>query len=151
MAVYNILEEGDPVLREVCKEVPKISSNIHKLLDNMADTMYAAEGVGLAAPQIGISKRVVVIDVGEGLIELINPVILSTEGEETDIEGCLSFPGVSGEVTRAAKVTVEALDRHGDKKQYTGEGLLARAFQHEIDHLNGVLFVDRAKRVQKRK
>lgn len=150
MAIYKIIEEGDPVLKEKCKEVPTITPNIHKLLDNMADTMYAAEGVGLAAPQIGITKRVVVVDAGEGLIELINPVIINQEGEDTDIEGCLSIPEVVGEVTRAAKVIVEALDRHGNKKNYTGEGLLGRAFQHELDHLEGILFVDKASRIQRK-
>lgn len=150
MAIYKIIEEGDPVLKEKCKEVPTITPNIHKLLDNMADTMYAAEGVGLAAPQIGISKRVVVVDTGEGLIELINPVIINQEGEDTDVEGCLSIPEVVGEVTRAAKVLVEALDRHGNKKNYTGEGLLGRAFQHELDHLEGILFIDKASRIQRK-
>lgn len=143
MAVYQVIKMGDPVLREVAKKVPKVTVNILKLLDNMADTMRSAEGVGLAAPQIGISKRVVVIDVGEGLIELINPEIVSMEGEEIDTEGCLSIPGVQGDVKRAAKVQVRAWDRTGKTVTYTGTGLLARAFQHEIDHLNGVLFVDR--------
>lgn len=151
MAIYQILGENNPTLREKCKKVPKVNSNIIKLLENMADTMYAAEGVGLAAPQIGITKRVVVIDVGEGLIELINPVIISKEGEETDAEGCLSLPGVAGEVTRAARVKVKALDRNGKEQEYTGEGLLARAFQHEVDHLDGILFIDLAKRIQRRK
>lgn len=150
MAIYKIIEEGDPVLKEKCKEVPTITPNIHKLLDNMADTMYAAEGVGLAAPQIGISKRVVVVDTGEGLIELINPVIITQEGEDTDIEGCLSIPEVVGEVTRAAKVIVEAMDRHGNRKNYTAEGLLGRAFQHELDHLEGILFIDKASRIQRK-
>jgi len=143
MAVYQIVKIGDPVLREKAKKVPKITPNILKLLDNMADTMRAAEGVGLAAPQIGISKCVVVIDVGEGLIELINPEIIAREGEEIAAEGCLSIPGVEGDVKRAAKVQVRAWDRTGKTVTYTGTGLLARAFQHEIDHLSGILFVDR--------
>ena len=142
-AVYQIVKIGDPVLRETAKPVPKITPNIIKLLNNMADTMRAAEGVGLAAPQIGISKRVVVIDVGDGLIELINPEILDMEGEEIDTEGCLSIPGIQGDVKRAAKVQVKALDRTGKTVTYSGTGLLARAFQHEIDHLNGILFVDK--------
>lgn len=112
----------------------------------MYDTLRDAEGVGLAAPQIGISKCVVVIDVGEGLIELINPEIVSQEGREIDAEGCLSIPGVQGEVERAQKVTVKAWDRTGKMISISGTGLLARAFQHEIDHLHGVLFVDKMKK-----
>jgi peptide deformylase len=123
--------------------VPKITPNIHKLLDNMAETMYSAKGVGLAAPQIGVSKRVVVVDIGDGLIELINPRIVSQEGEHIDVEACLSVPNVQGEVLRAEKVTVEALDRNGKKVGYTATGFAARAFQHEIDHLNGILFIDK--------
>lgn len=142
-AVYQIVKIGDPVLREVAKEVPKITPNIIKLLGNMADTMCSADGVGLAAPQVGISKRVVVIDTGEGLLELINPQILAREGKEIDSEGCLSIPGVQGDVMRSAKVTVTALDRTGKKFTVTGTGLLARALQHEIDHLEGILFVDK--------
>lgn len=150
MAVYRIVEMEDPVLREKCRPVKHITSNILKLLKNMADTMYdCGNGVGLAAPQIGVPKRVVVIDVGDGLLELINPEIVSREGEETEYEGCLSIPGVRGEVTRAARVTVSAFDRTGNKVEYTGEGLLARAFQHEVDHLEGILFVDKAKSVEK--
>lgn len=142
-AVYQITKVGDPVLRENAKKVPKITPNIVKLLENMADTMRDGDGVGLAAPQIGISKRVVVVDVGDGLIELINPEIVSSEGEEIDCEGCLSIPGIQGDVIRAGKVTVEALNRFGKKFSITGEGLLARCLQHEIDHLNGVLFIDK--------
>ncbi|MEL7564482.1 MAG: peptide deformylase [Dehalobacterium sp.] len=145
-AVYQIVKIGDPVLREKAKKVPKITPNILKLLDNMYDTLRDAEGVGLAAPQIGISKCVVVIDVGEGLIELINPEIVSQEGREIDAEGCLSIPGVQGEVERAQKVTVKAWDRTGKMISISGTGLLARAFQHEIDHLHGVLFVDKMKK-----
>lgn len=151
MAVYRILEMGDPVLKEKAKAVPKITPNILKLLDNMADTMYDAEGVGLAAPQIGVSKRVVVVDVGDGLIELINPEILQMEGEDTDTEGCLSIPGIQGDVTRASKVVIRALDRDGKKVEYCGEGLLARAFQHELDHLEGILFVDKADKIRKKR
>lgn len=142
MAVRVIVKDPDPILRQVSKEVRKITPNIHKLLDDMAETMYDAGGVGLAAVQVGVLKRVVVIDVGEGLIELINPVIVSKEGEQVGPEGCLSIPGVVGEVKRAMKCTVEALNRHGEKIVVTGEGYLARALQHEIDHLNGILFTD---------
>lgn len=142
MAVRVIVKDPDPILRQVSKEVRKITPNIHKLLDDMAETMYDAGGVGLAAVQVGVLKRVVVIDVGEGLIELINPVIVSKEGEQVGPEGCLSIPGVVGEVKRAMKCTVEALNRQGEKIVVTGEGYLARALQHEIDHLNGILFTD---------
>jgi peptide deformylase len=146
MAVYNIVKIGDPVLREKAKPVLRINSNIYRLLDNMKDTMYEADGVGLAAPQIGISKRVVVIDVGEGPLELINPEIISTSGEAVDTEGCLSIPGIQEEVVRAAEAKVKALDRHGNEIVINGTELLARALQHEIDHLEGILFVDRVKK-----
>lgn len=149
MAVYRIVEMGEPVLKEKARPVPKITPNVIKLLENMADTMYEAQGVGLAAPQVGVSKRIAVVDVGDGLIELINPVIIHKEGIETDTEGCLSIPGVKGEVARAAKVRVKALDRHGKEMEYEGEGFLARAFQHEIDHLDGILFVDKAQNLTK--
>ncbi|PYI54350.1 peptide deformylase [Paenibacillus flagellatus] len=149
MAIRIIVKEPDPVLREKAKPVPKITPNIHKLLDDMADTMYDAEGVGLAAPQIGILKRVIVVDVGDenGLIEMINPEIVSKEGEQLGPEGCLSIPGLRGDVNRAMTVTVKGLDRNGDEIVITGSELLARAFQHEVDHLNGVLFTDLAQSV----
>ncbi|HHX50215.1 MAG TPA: peptide deformylase [Clostridia bacterium] len=143
MAVYQVVKIGDPVLRDRAREVPRVTPNIEKLLQNMADTMYDAEGVGLAAPQIGISKRVIVIDAGEGLLELINPEILEQEGQDRKIEGCLSVPGIQGEVIRAYRVKVKGWDRTGKETVIVGEGLLARALQHEIDHLNGVLFVDK--------
>lgn len=149
MAIRIIVKDPDPVLREQAKPVPKITPNIHKLLDDMADTMYDAEGVGLAAPQIGILKRVIIVDVGDdnGLIELINPEIVSKEGEQFGPEGCLSIPGLRGDVNRAMKVTIKGLDRDGNEIVITGSELLARAFQHEVDHLNGVLFTDLAKSV----
>lgn len=146
MAIYQIVEIGSEVLREKAVPVKEITPNIVKLLDNMLDTLYDANGVGLAAPQVGVSKRVVVIDVGEGPMELINPVIVEKEGEDTDDEGCLSIPGTTGQVTRAAKVKVEALNRKGETQVIEGTGLLARCLQHEIDHLEGVLFVDKAKK-----
>jgi len=148
MAVYAIVKIDDPILREKAAEVKKITPNIIKLLENMKDTLYDAKGVGLAAPQIGVSKRVVVIDVGEGIIELINPEIIWYSDElENDLEGCLSIPGKQGEVERYCKVTVKALNRDGEPIEITGEGLLARALQHEIDHLYGVLYVDRASKI----
>ncbi len=150
MAVYKIVEIGDQVLREKAQPVPKITPNILKLLNNMADTLYDAEGVGLAAPQIGISKRVVVIDVGEGLIELINPEVVARDGEQTGSEGCLSIPGVVGEVSRSNWVKVKALNRDGEEIVLEGSGLLARAYQHEIDHLDGILFVDKTAKLDRK-
>ncbi|MCD5407602.1 MAG: peptide deformylase [Desulfotomaculum sp.] len=149
MAVYEVVKNGEPVLRTKAKPVPKVTSNIHKLLDNMVDTMYASRGVGLAAPQIGVSKQVLVLDVGDGLIEVINPEIIESSGTETGIEGCLSIPGIIGEVPRAVKITVKGLDREGQVVTYQATGMMARAFQHEIDHLNGVLFIDIAQNIRK--
>ncbi|MCM3698381.1 peptide deformylase [Paenibacillus macerans] len=149
MAIRIIVKEPDEVLHKVAKEVTKITPNVQKILTDMADTMYDAEGVGLAAPQIGILKRMIVVDVGDeqGLIELINPEIVSKEGEQFGPEGCLSIPGYRGDVRRAMTVTVKGLDRNGKEVTYTGSDLLARAFQHEIDHLNGVLYTDVAEKV----
>ncbi|MGG3311662.1 peptide deformylase [Paenibacillus sp. 2KB_20] len=149
MAIRIIVKEPDEVLHKKAKEVTKITPNVQKLLDDMADTMYDAEGVGLAAPQVGILKRLIVIDAGDehGLIKMINPEIVESEGEQFGPEGCLSIPGWNGDVRRAEKVTVKGLDREGKELIITGTGLLARAFQHEIDHLNGVLFTEIADRV----
>lgn len=149
MAIRIIVKEPDEVLHKKAKEVTKITPNVQKLLDDMADTMYDAEGVGLAAPQVGILKRLIVIDAGDehGLIKMINPEIVESEGEQFGPEGCLSIPGWNGDVRRAEKVTVKGLDREGNELIVTGTGLLARAFQHEIDHLNGVLFTEIADRV----
>ena len=140
----EILIFGNETLRKVSHKVEKFNLRLWLLLRDMADTMYEAEGVGLAGPQIGILRRVVVIDVGDenGLIELINPEIISTEGEQEGAEGCLSKPGRQGYVRRPNKVTVRAQDRHGKWFEITGEGLLARAFCHEIDHLDGKLYID---------
>jgi peptide deformylase len=150
MAVYSIVEMGADVLREKAKEVKEVNSSIVKLLDNMVDTMENANGVGLAAPQIGVSKRVVVVKVGEVLVELVNPIILEQEGEAVAEEGCLSIPDVTGDVVRAAKVYVQGLNREGKKVDIHAEGLMARALQHEIDHLEGILFVDKAKKVYRK-
>ncbi len=143
MAIRNIVEYGDPVLRKVCRTQLNFDERLHQMLDDMAETMYKAEGVGLAAPQIGILRRVCVIDVGEGIVELINPVILETSGEQCGEEGCLSLPGKSKTVTRPNKVTVRAQNRYGENIVVTGEELFARALCHEIDHLDGVLYIDR--------
>lgn len=143
MAVFRIVELGNPVLREKAQSVPEINKSVRKLLDNIIDTMYAARGVGLAAPQIGVSKRVIVVDVGEGLWELINPEITSQQGESVAVEGCLSIPNVAGEVKRAERVVVKGWSRNGSVVEIKAEGLGARALQHEIDHLDGILFIDK--------
>ena len=143
MALRNIRKLGEDILRKKCRPVETIDERIITLLDDMAETMYNANGVGLAAPQIGILKRIVVIDIGEGLIELINPEIVSVEGNVKDIEGCLSVPGKCGYVVRPETVTVSALNRNGEKIIITGSGLLAKAFCHELDHLDGIVFVDK--------
>ena len=143
MAIRNILQLGDSTLTKTCRPVTKISPRILTLLDDMAETLYNANGVGLAAPQVGVLRRVVVIDVGEGLIELINPEIIHQEGEQTEGEGCLSYPGKYGLVTRPNIVTVRAMDRNGNIRELTGEGLLARAFCHELDHLDGHMFLEK--------
>jgi len=145
MAIRIIRKDDDPVLRKISKQVDEINEKIHLLLEDMADTMYDADGVGLAASQIGILKRVVVIDTGEGLIELINPEIIETEGLQDGAEGCLSLPGISGDVERPMKVKVRALDRNGKEFELVGTELLARAICHEVDHLNGILFTDKIK------
>ena len=143
MAIRKIVEIGEDKLRKQCKPVEKFDLRLKVLLKDMADTMYKANGVGLAAPQVGILRRVVVIDVGDGLIELVNPEIIATEGEQEGPEGCLSLPGRQGYVRRPNKVTVRAQDRNGKFFELTGEGLLARAFCHELDHLDGVLYIDK--------
>lgn len=144
MAIRNIRLSTDEVLRKTCKPVKEITPNLRTLLDDMADTMYEADGVGLAAPQVGILKRVVVIDIGDGLVELINPVILETAGSQIDDEGCLSLPGRSAKVERPSYVKVQALDRDGNEFIIEGEELMARALCHELDHLEGILYIDKA-------
>lgn len=144
MAVYKVLVLPEPVLRSKAKPVANINQGVIRLLDNMIDTMYEYDGVGLAAPQIGVSRRVVVFDVGEGPVELINPEIIEQEGEQLGLEGCLSIPDTQGQVRRANRVVVEALNRKGEMFRLQGVGLTARVIQHEIDHLDGILFIDRA-------
>lgn len=143
MAIRLIRKQGEDILRKECRTVEKVNQNILTLLDDMAETMYDANGVGLAAPQVGVLKKIVVIDAGEGLIELINPEIIQQEGKKIDVEGCLSIPGKYGEVERPAKVTVRALNRKGETFVVEGTGLLATALCHEIDHLSGTLFIDK--------
>lgn len=143
MAIRNIRELGDPSLRKVCKEVKGMNLRTQILIEDMLDTMYEANGVGLAAPQVGILKRIVVIDIGEGPIVLINPEITECSGEQTDYEGCLSVPGKTGEVSRPNHVIVKALNEDMEEFQVEGEGLLARAICHECDHLEGIVYVDK--------
>lgn len=144
MAKRTIRVNPDEVLRKICKPVKEISPKIITLLDDMAETMYASNGVGLAAPQIGVLKRIVVIDVGDGLVELINPVITEVNGSQIGEEGCLSIPGASAEVERPTYVKAEALNRNGEKIIVEGTGLMAVALCHETDHLDGVLYIDKA-------
>ena len=141
--IRKIVKLGDEVLRKQSKPMQKFDLRLWLLLRDMAETMYKAEGVGLAAPQVGILRRVVVIDIGEGLVELINPEIIAMEGEQVGQEGCLSVPGRRGVVIRPNKVTVRAQDRNGKHFELTGEGFMARAICHELDHLDGVIYVDK--------
>lgn len=143
MAIRNIVKFGDDTLRKTCKPVDAITKRTKILIEDMLDTMYKADGVGLAAPQVGVLRRIVVIDVGNGPVVMINPVITSTQGEQTGTEGCLSNPGKYGTVTRPAKVTATAMDENGEVKVYEAEGLFARAICHELDHLDGVVFTDK--------
>lgn len=145
MATRQIRFKDDEILRKKSRKVEKITPMIKILLDDMAETMYEADGCGLAAPQVGILRRVITIDVGDdnGLIELINPVIVEQEGEQTKAEACLSLPGESGVVKRPEKVKVKAINRNGEEFEIEGEGLLAIALCHEIDHLDGILYTDK--------
>ncbi len=147
MAIRNIVKFGDSVLEKECRKVENFDARLHQLLDDMKETLADANGAGLAAPQVGVLRQVCIVDVGEGPIELINPEIVKTEGEQTGLEGCLSNPDKWGIVTRPMKVTVKAQDRNGKHFKVTGEELCARAFCHEIDHLHGVLFTTHATRM----
>ena len=145
MAKRKIVQYGDDTLRRVCRPVDTITKNVLTLLDDMAETMRAADGVGLAAPQVGILRRIIVIETEPGqLIELINPKIIAMAGEQEGSEGCLSLPGQFGMVKRPKYVTVRAIDRHGKEFEMSGSDLLARAFCHELEHLDGKLFIDSA-------
>ena len=147
MALRNIVKDGDPILRKVCRPVEKFDHKLEVLLDDMYETMVEANGVGIAGPQVGMMRRLCVIDVGEGRIDLVNPEILETSGTQDDVEGCLSFPGEYGMVERPNHVKVKAQDKNGDWFEVEGEELLARCLCHEIDHLDGVCFVDKASRM----
>ena len=143
MAIRNIRTEEDPILRKKSRVVEKFDDRLFLLLDDMAETMYSADGVGLAAVQVGVLRRVVVIDIGEGLMELINPEIVEVDGIQCDVEGCLSLPGKQAYTMRPMTVKVKAQNRDGNWCMYKGSGLKAKAFCHEIDHLDGILYVDK--------
>lgn len=143
MALRKVVTKEDPILRKKSRQIEKFDEKLATLLDDMAETMYAADGVGLAGVQVGMLRRVVVMDIGEGLIELVNPEIVEEEGEQFAEEGCLSIPGEYYETIRPATVKVKAQDRNGKWCVYKGEGLKARCFCHEIDHLDGILFTDK--------
>jgi peptide deformylase len=154
MTLRPILKYGDPVLHERAAPVEAVTPDVHRIVDDMIETMYAAPGVGLAAPQVGVPLRLFVIDVSigrdpNGLIVMINPEVVEREGMQLEDEGCLSVPGFNATVVRPARVVMKGLDRSGEMRQLEGTGLLARAFQHELDHLDGTLFVDRLRGVKR--
>ena len=142
MAIRNLRYEGDPILRKTSKEVEEVTPKIRELIDDMLETMYEANGVGLAAPQVGVLKRIVVIDVGEGPLVMVNPQVVKTSGSQTGDEGCLSVPGKAGTVTRPDEVTVRFMGEDGEWYELEGRELLARAICHECDHLDGKLYID---------
>lgn len=145
MAIRSIVKKGDEALSKICRPVEKFDAHLCELLDDMAETMYEADGVGLAAPQVGIMRRVVTIDVGDGLIELINPEITEKSGSQVGMEGCLSIPGTYVEIERPYTVKVSAFDRNGSRFEIEGEEFLARAICHELDHLDGALMTDKGR------
>ena len=147
MAIRRVVRYGDPILRKRSREVIEINDRILEILDDMTETLYKENGIGIAAPQLGILKRIVVIDNGDGPIELINPVILSAEGVQDGTEGCLSVPGQFGLVSRPSHVRIKALNRKGKRVEILGDAILARAFCHEVDHLDGKLFIDIASKI----
>ena len=151
MAVLEIKTAGDPVLKHLAMPVAKIDKRIKKLLDDMAETMYATDGVGIAAPQVGVSIRAIVVDVGQKRFDMINPEITYREGSAVDVEGCLSCPNLFGDVERAEKIRVRYTTRYHKEREIEVEGLLARCIQHEIDHLNGRLFIDIAQNIHRGK
>ena len=150
MAILEIKKYGEPVLREKSLPVEEITPEILSLIKDMAETMYTNSGIGLSAPQVGVSKRIIVVDGQEkGLIALINPVITNREGEKITEEGCLSFPNLYSNIKRSSKITVTALNQEGEQVEFTDENLIARIFQHEIDHLDGILFIDKIGRAER--
>lgn len=149
MAIRNVVQVGDDVLRQRCFEVEEFDEKLHQLLDDMKETVKKEEGAGLAAPQVGVLKRVVVVDVKEGYFEFINPVILSQKGEQRGYEGCLSVRGKRGVVSRPMKVKMSFYDRNGEKYILQAKGLFARAICHELDHLDGVLYIDKAEFIER--
>ena len=149
MAIRNVVQVGDDVLRQRCNEVTEFDEKLHALLDDMKDTVKREQGAGLAAPQVGVLRRVVVVDVEEGYFEFINPVLLQQKGEQSGWEGCLSVRGKSGIVSRPMKVTLAFQDRYGEKYVLKAKGFFARAICHELDHLDGVLYIDKASHIEK--
>ena len=149
MAIRNVVQVGDDVLRQRCNEVTEFDEKLHTLLDDMKDTVKKEQGAGLAAPQVGVLRRVVVVDVEEGYFEFINPVLLQQKGEQSGWEGCLSVRGKSGIVSRPMKVTLAFQDRYGEKYVLKAKGFFARAICHELDHLDGVLYIDKASHIEK--
>ena len=148
MAIRNVVQVGDDVLRQKCFPVETFDKKLFELLDDMKETVKKEQGAGLAAPQVGVLRRVVVVDVEEGYFEFINPVILAQKGEQSDWEGCLSVRGKSGVVSRPMKVTLSYQDRNGDKYLLKAKGFFARAICHELDHLDGVLYIDKATQIE---
>ena len=144
MAILNILKEGDEALRKKCRPVEQITPRILQLLDDMHETLEKAQGVGLAAPQVGVLRRIVIVEIGDKKYEMINPEIIATKGKQEEIEACLSVPDKYGLVKRPAWVKVRATDRNGNVYEAEGDGLMARCFCHELDHLDGTLYIDRA-------
>ena len=144
MAIRNILKDTEPLLRKKCREVEVIDDKIITLLDDMKETLAVAQGVGLAAPQVGILRRVIIVDTGDEILELINPVITKQSGHQDSLEGCLSVPGVRGHVDRPKKVTVQGYDREGNLMEYKAQDFVATIFCHETDHLDGILLIDKA-------
>ena len=151
MAILEIKTAGDPVLKQHCSEVEKVDKRLRNLLDDMAETMYASEGIGIAAPQVGVPIRAVVVDVDKKRYDLINPVITYREGSVVDSEGCLSCPNLFGDVERAEKIRVKYISRFNKEREMEAEGLLARCIQHEVDHLDGRLFIDIAQNITRGK
>jgi peptide deformylase len=149
MSLKELVVYPNPVLRETSEEVVEVGEDIRNLIDDMAETMYASHGIGLAAIQVGVPKRVIVVDVGEGLVALINPTIGKREGEVQMEEGCLCLPGVMVDVTRSERVTVKGLNAKGEEVSFDAEGLFSRALQHEIDHLDGILIVDKVSKIKR--